>query len=657
MANRGYEYYIPPNLRAPLREAGGIGYQLLDNLIGFRDNYDTTGERLGRGLRENPVGTLGGVASGAWEGIKGAVMHPIDTARGVVSGVQDAYFGAVAPLPGSPTREELGQRLTDLSILGGLVPAGKGLMSLLRPGVVGAADEVVPPAPVLSMEDLDLVDVEDVYDRLDDFVPALSMEEQIAAALRAREAEGPVDIVQPPDFFDDLQIQWEPEPEPEPNWADDNLLNQIVNEFEALPSSPRVEQTGLVSTLGRAAINLEQPRYGSYDEVLANLRRLGAKDQEISQSGIMSLRDVKGPITKDMVEAAVAADNPLQVARYGAGSDAPAEYQAYFTPGGENYREVVISQPTRPGQNAYVSPSHFLDAGDNQLVHYRAAEFPISEFALNGEQARAFHIGEIQSDWAQRNRAVAAEKRIADLPPDEVPAWYKENIDDPRREFEAAQQRLGDLQARINYDDNLIAGRRNDPDARLSVAERLDIENEIAALEDKLPVLHAEREDTHGLAAAFYRYWERYASDDGLEWQYSRTDRTVPGIIEHPVGGTNQVTTLALRQALADAARTDTDFVTVGSGQMSYDATFGKLDGQQEYYDNIVPKQMRDLLKKLGRQYGIDAPELEPIVLFGQSSDGLEPHNVVGFRMTPELREAILNDGMDMFRDGGMVYR
>lgn len=660
MANRDYEYYLPPSLRAPLREAGGIGYQLLDNLIGFDDSYDTTGEVFGRALRENPVGTLGGVASGAWEGIKGAVMHPIDTARGVISGIGGAYTGASAPLSGAPTREDLGQRLSDLGILSSLVPvagAGRGLASLRR-----------APAPILSMEEqiaAALRDREAVWDAIDpDWrdrdLGALMGNERFYVGDEYRgpmpEDDGLVDVADVYDGLDDLQ--WEPEPEPiapvVAAFADDPFGVEQFHQ-ELLGSSPVVaESSGLVPTLGRAAISLEQPRYGSYDEVLANLRRLGAKDQEINQSGIRSLQGVEGPITKDMVEAAVAADNPLRVVRYGAGSDAFAEYPTYFTPGGENYREVVLSQPVRPGQNEVVPPTHFAGAGNNQLVHYRAAEFPISEFGPNGDQARAFHIGEIQSDWAQRNRVLAAEKRIAELSPDEVPEWHEKNILAPHKALNDALNRRYDIIESLNYDDNLIAGRRNDPDGMLSVAERRDMENELATLEEKFPGLEQADADAYASGAAFYRYWDHYDFDDGPV--YRRTDAPAPDIIEHPVGGTNQVTTLALRQALADAAQTDTDFVTLGSGQMAYESSFGKLKGQEEYYDNIVPKQMRDLLKKLGRQYEIDAPELEPIVLFGQKDGEQVPYDVLGFRMTPELREAILNEGVDMFKSGGMVY-
>jgi hypothetical protein len=37
MAESGFSRFIPPNLRQPLAEAGALGYQLLDNVVGFDD--------------------------------------------------------------------------------------------------------------------------------------------------------------------------------------------------------------------------------------------------------------------------------------------------------------------------------------------------------------------------------------------------------------------------------------------------------------------------------------------------------------------------------------------------------------------------------------------------------------------------------------------
>jgi hypothetical protein len=57
--DRNFLQFVPPNLRPALSEAGRVGYNILDNIIGYDDGYDTTGELLARSLREDPLGTLG----------------------------------------------------------------------------------------------------------------------------------------------------------------------------------------------------------------------------------------------------------------------------------------------------------------------------------------------------------------------------------------------------------------------------------------------------------------------------------------------------------------------------------------------------------------------------------------------------------------------
>jgi len=125
MADKDLMYYVPPELRGPLSEAGRVGYNILDNIIGFDDEYDTTGELLARSLRENPVGTAKGMASGAYEGLKGAVSDPVGTLEGMGSEVLAALSRLREPLPEDASREEIAQRTSDLGILASVVPVGR----------------------------------------------------------------------------------------------------------------------------------------------------------------------------------------------------------------------------------------------------------------------------------------------------------------------------------------------------------------------------------------------------------------------------------------------------------------------------------------------------------------------------------------------------
>jgi hypothetical protein len=137
MADRNLNRFIPPNLRQPLSELSGIGYQLLDNVIGFDDGYDTTGELLARSLREDPVGTGRSIATGAYEGAKQAVLNPRETLAALGDEFVSAFDLLSTPAPEDASREELGARLEALSLLSSVLPAGKALQT--AEGAIDAA--------------------------------------------------------------------------------------------------------------------------------------------------------------------------------------------------------------------------------------------------------------------------------------------------------------------------------------------------------------------------------------------------------------------------------------------------------------------------------------------------------------------------------------
>tara|TARA_R110001606_G_scaffold349969_1_gene499984 strand:+ start:575 stop:1918 length:1344 start_codon:yes stop_codon:yes gene_type:complete len=123
MAEKSYLQYIPPGA---LRDVARTGYQLLDNVIGFDDDYDTTGELLAGSLRENPVGTISNIASSVKDGVVAAYEDP----RGTISAMGDEFVDAFTllntPLPEDATREQMGQHLEAASVLATVIPGYKG---------------------------------------------------------------------------------------------------------------------------------------------------------------------------------------------------------------------------------------------------------------------------------------------------------------------------------------------------------------------------------------------------------------------------------------------------------------------------------------------------------------------------------------------------
>jgi hypothetical protein len=146
------EYYIPPNLRRPLRRAYNLGYQILDNVIGFDDEYETSGERLGTALRTDPVNTASEFGKSAYQGARQGLMDfansptqfASDLLDSTISNIGDAgsrlSVSELTPyLPegvsestatNQQLRDAYGTMLGDVTTIGSLVPATRGAAAL-----------------------------------------------------------------------------------------------------------------------------------------------------------------------------------------------------------------------------------------------------------------------------------------------------------------------------------------------------------------------------------------------------------------------------------------------------------------------------------------------------------------------------------------------
>ena len=147
MADRDFSRFIPPHLRQPLREAGAVGYNILDNLFGIDNDVDTTGELLGESLRRDPFGTAKAMGSAVVEGFQEAYADPEGTVDDLIAGFQEAYARASQPLPEDATPEEIGQRTSDLFALSAAIP-GVGIPGRV---VKGSLDTVADAAQVMQL--------------------------------------------------------------------------------------------------------------------------------------------------------------------------------------------------------------------------------------------------------------------------------------------------------------------------------------------------------------------------------------------------------------------------------------------------------------------------------------------------------------------------
>ena len=240
--DRNFLQFVPPNLRPALSEAGRVGYNILDNIIGYDDNYDTTGELLKRSLREDPLGTLGAMGGGLYEGVKTAVTEPVQTARNVADEFTEAFLRLREPLPEFASREDIAQRTSDLSILGAIIPG-------VRPAVrtVGAVGQIAARA-VPGRRDYDPFDDQDLINELldnmdTDLIDSVGIDP--AAAVEPAPTVDPVPAVDPAgvDIFQQTPFVFDPDDVPDPFNTDgpqptDAQIAQFQAEQAALNAGP-----------------------------------------------------------------------------------------------------------------------------------------------------------------------------------------------------------------------------------------------------------------------------------------------------------------------------------------------------------------------------------------------------------------------------------
>ena len=417
--------------------------------------------------------------------------------------------------------------------------------------------------------------------------------------------------------------------------AEDLAANYVPSDPYSAPyGAPRPDlngQNNLFSPATRAAVSLEQPRYGSVDEVISNLRRQGATSMEIDLLRDQGVFDRlaesasnTGFISKDTVIDLVGNAPRLNRADFTPGQG--ARYEIYFPPGAENYRESVFSFGQQP--SAYDKPyyqTHFEEV-PNAVFHMRTGEFTTSE------GGRAFHVGEIQSDLGGDLRDVAAKTRDYNRPLDMSPLEWKLSIEERAAASRAEVHRLTDE------------------------IEKLRNKGDTPEIEEQYRLLNDQRERArrdHARLSGVLRNIEIEGDsiqEFGLPTYGSRNAAEVRDPV--PIArDTSDYTTAAIARAFSDAVDAGADFLTFNTGDMMQKFSGGLLSGQRKAYDDILPRNLEAYAKRLADEYGIEPPAIERITIQGRNEDYIVP----GIRLTPELRALAQTQGLPSYKNGGIV--
>ena len=354
------------------------------------------------------------------------------------------------------------------------------------------------------------------------------------------------------------------------------------------------------------------------------------------------------------------------------GSDAPVadpaelEYANYFPSGGTDMTETryVFDDPTGDFSEGYFRSGHF-DDDENVVAHARTGQFPI---ATGGT---AYHLGEAQSDVQQAARK-AKSKGTAGPTRTREQELFKENYDEQKELFrQTVVGSENDLSNKIfGYGIGRSSTRfRDNPEALLEfktivadfTGEKLqnikddfsffDYEagnmstlnyrlNEFAKYiqenKDKLPEPYTAWADVHtGLSPMIQKQSDELGK---LEASGINVENTTVGA--PMLESTDAWLDMVLRRQLNDAIASGADYLTLPNPQMVKDYTGGDFEGHRQFYGNIAPKNLMNIVKPAD-------PTADFVPL--RMVTGKQPEDVLGLPLTKDLMLGLRKMGMPKY--------
>jgi len=367
------------------------------------------------------------------------------------------------------------------------------------------------------------------------------------------------------------------------------------------------------------------------------------------------------------------------------------EYANYFPSGGTDMTETryVFDDPTGDLPEGYFKAGHF-DDDENVVAHARAGEFPVSTGGT------AYHLGEAQSDVQQGMRSEQKKKNqqlVAEGKPEiqltsrtREQELFKENYDQQRDLFRrTVVGSENDLNRKISrYVGGIF---RDDPEAlteyKTIVADFLNNReaykgplilaraikdnhsffntskgsttdlnvrlNEFAkyiqANKDKLPEPYTAWADVHtGLSPMIQKQSDELGK---LEASGINVENTTAGA--PMLESTDAWLDMVLRSQLSDAIASGADYLTLPNPQMVKDYTGGDFEGHRQFYGNIAPKNLMNVVKPAD-------PTADFVPIKIQTSK--QPEDVLGLPLTQDLMLGLRKMGMPKYvvPFGGVGY-
>jgi hypothetical protein len=665
--DRNFLQFVPPNLRPALSEAGRVGYNILDNIIGYDDGYDTLGELLARSLREDPLGTLGAMGGGLYEGVKTAVTEPVQTARNVADEFSEAFLRLREPLPEFASREDIAQRTSDLSILGAIIPG-------VRPAVrtVGAVGQIAARA-VTGRRDYDPFDDQDLINELIDNMDTDLIDSVGVDPAPAADPTSPFAPVPTGEYFED-DLGFGVMNLPEPQAGPDPGFQQTPFDPNDIDYGPDIDQIAAGADDPFAGGTNPWTNVQGAEDLAANYLPAPPPQIDIAPPAAIGTDPFRGlPGTRALNETAPAAALPEANPYMPTDRDFQMP-QTWMDQGIAGAYSRSGRAADRLGQPQYTD----IESLRRELENHGAApgelRYQLDQFEeamLDGPLSRE----DIQRFFSDRDTGLSIDRNLeyagVYMPPGGRNGTSTVYYHPAGQNYPpGAERHYGNAQGLDNASAPGRATTVNVVPLFHSRAAQYDlgfpgggtthhvveIQSDFSQYRQGVPRTESER------PAIKARMQELMNENNGVlqgnnEKLYRRLEAQFNGPLRDDfdeqfdapyVRRENDWVDAAVRQNLLDAVNSGSDWITFGNGQQAHTHIFMPLKAAKSFYDNRVPKRIEDVLRRFASEAGIDAPTLESVP-FVDGSD------VRGLRITPEFREALLRTGLPSYRFGGIV--
>ena len=276
----------------------------------------------------------------------------------------------------------------------------------------------------------------------------------------------------------------------------------------------------------------------------------------------------------------------------------------------EQAGEIAVSRVTRDSayndsERTYVDPAFFLGGADN--IGANVFEIPVYDQVFSGADAH-FRASEPGKTPLMHTRTGMMRSS-----PSSSPDTY--HLGEIQSDWAQVRQKLFRTEAEreeaLAQLENLKKSEFFDPEAEGKIRDRLYYDRE------------------HGTRGEF--------------------DANYPAPY---MGSTDKWVQLGLRQSLIDAVNSGSRRMTMSTGDQARGYTGGSKEGQRKFYDDIVPKNLNEVLKKFAKEAGIPQPKITRTKVYGKRG---EEHEVPVVEFTDEFIEAIKRIGLPAFAKGGIV--